>query len=245
MNTGFRGCYNLLWAVLLISLVAPGCKREKRDLRTGAAERVIFGKTAFESSLRPGGQTGVSSNPYHGNAYAISEGQRLYQWYNCVGCHGRGGGGIGPPLMDQSWTYGGEPENIFETIVKGRPNGMPAWGPPAYRTTDLAACRLRSFHEFTAAQVRDTGALGRTRKQRRESQTGEAGAMTAMLLWGIQSALDPAGPYAGAVTKLWWLLFAICAAVFLLVIGFTAKAAFCMACHGAFTPTVRRRVGRG
>ena len=37
-------------------------------------------------------------------------------------------GGIGPPLMEHDWVYGKEPENIFDTIVKGRPNGMPTWG---------------------------------------------------------------------------------------------------------------------
>ena len=70
-------------------------------------------------------------NPYEGNAYAISEGQRLFSWYNCSGCHANGGGGIGPPLIkkdQRDWIYGGEPSNIFDTIVKGRPNGMPTWG---------------------------------------------------------------------------------------------------------------------
>jgi cytochrome c oxidase cbb3-type subunit 3 len=46
---------------------------------------------------------------------------------NCSGCHFQGGGGIGPPLMDSEWIYGSEPENIFETIVEGRPNGMPSF----------------------------------------------------------------------------------------------------------------------
>jgi cytochrome c oxidase cbb3-type subunit 3 len=39
----------------------------------------------------------------------------------------RGGGGIGPALMDDVWIYGKEPGNVFATIVEGRPNGMPAW----------------------------------------------------------------------------------------------------------------------
>jgi cytochrome c oxidase cbb3-type subunit 3 len=30
--------------------------------------------------------------------------------------------------MDAKWLYGSEPEQIFETIVQGRPNGMPAFG---------------------------------------------------------------------------------------------------------------------
>jgi cytochrome c oxidase cbb3-type subunit 3 len=35
---------------------------------------------------------------------------------------------MGPPLMDDKWIYGSEPQKIFETIVQGRPNGMPAFG---------------------------------------------------------------------------------------------------------------------
>jgi cytochrome c oxidase cbb3-type subunit 3 len=66
-------------------------------------------------------------NGYEENAYAMSEGQRLYNAYNCVGCHFHGGGGIGPPLMDDKWIYGGKPAQIFKTIVEGRPNGMPSY----------------------------------------------------------------------------------------------------------------------
>jgi len=58
----------------------------------------------------------------------ISEGERLYNYYNCVGCHFHGGGGIGPPLMDAQWIYGSSPQAIHDTIVEGRPNGMPSYG---------------------------------------------------------------------------------------------------------------------
>jgi cytochrome c oxidase cbb3-type subunit 3 len=66
--------------------------------------------------------------PYEENAYGVSQGKTLYNGFNCSGCHSQGGGGMGPPLMDDKWLYGSEPENIFETIVQGRPNGMPAFG---------------------------------------------------------------------------------------------------------------------
>src|SRR5690606_19958893 len=49
-------------------------------------------------------------------------------WYNCAGCHFNGGGGMGPPLMDDEWIYGSSPAHIFATIVEGRPNGMPTYG---------------------------------------------------------------------------------------------------------------------
>ena len=67
------------------------------------------------------------ANPYQGNAFAISEGKRLYNWFNCSGCHFQGGGGIGPALMDDEWIYGKEPAQIYDTILRGRPNGMPSW----------------------------------------------------------------------------------------------------------------------
>ena len=67
-------------------------------------------------------------NPYWRSPDAIRDGQRLYDWYNCSGCHAGGGGGMGPPLMDQRWIYGSRPANLFDVIVEGRPGGMPAFG---------------------------------------------------------------------------------------------------------------------
>ena len=61
------------------------------------------------------------------SGFDVSEGKRLYKWFNCNGCHANGGGDIGPALMDEKWLYGGEPRNIFATLVEGRPNGMPSF----------------------------------------------------------------------------------------------------------------------
>ncbi len=69
-----------------------------------------------------------AKNPYEGNIYAEQEGYRLYRWMNCVNCHGQGGGSIGPALWDDQWIYGGSPSSVAESIVRGRPNGMPAYG---------------------------------------------------------------------------------------------------------------------
>ena len=119
----------------LLALMA--CKREIRELRPSPAALGILGDAGVQSALHPGSDAPKNTtpvnvvNPYEGNAYAISEGQRLFNWYNCSGCHANGGGGIGPPLIkkdQRDWIYGGEPVNIFDTIVKGRPNGMPDWG---------------------------------------------------------------------------------------------------------------------
>jgi cytochrome c oxidase cbb3-type subunit 3 len=68
-------------------------------------------------------------NPYADDANAIVQGEKLFAGMNCNGCHAPlGGGGMGPPLSDRDWIYGGEPAAIYLSIAQGRPNGMPAWG---------------------------------------------------------------------------------------------------------------------
>jgi cytochrome c oxidase cbb3-type subunit 3 len=79
----------------------------------------------------PGSVSEVKSrmNPYSGNPVALQEGWRLFNWYNCSGCHGgHAGGGMGPSLRDQVWIYGNRDDQIFDTIAQGRSKGMPAWG---------------------------------------------------------------------------------------------------------------------
>ena len=68
-------------------------------------------------------------NPLAGKPEAIAAGRQLFQQYHCVGCHSPGGGGaMGPSLIDSQWIYGSAPGSIFETILRGRPNGMPSFG---------------------------------------------------------------------------------------------------------------------
>lgn len=66
--------------------------------------------------------------PYYDNAEAVVAGKKLFAAYNCSGCHSNGGGGMGPSLMDDVWVYGGRLAQIHQTLVEGRPNGMPSWG---------------------------------------------------------------------------------------------------------------------
>ena len=69
-------------------------------------------------------------NPYADDSDALVQGRQIYTSFNCAGCHGAaGGGGIGPPLADDDWIYGGTDANIYASVIQGRPNGMPAFGP--------------------------------------------------------------------------------------------------------------------
>ncbi len=64
------------------------------------------------------------------DARAYKMGARLFA-NNCAVCHGAdGGGNFGiPNLTDNDWLYGGSPEEIEISILKGRKGNMPAWGP--------------------------------------------------------------------------------------------------------------------
>jgi len=79
----------------------------------------------------PGGVANVeySKDPYIGDPVALQDGRRLFNWYNCSGCHGgHAGGGMGPSLRDPVWIYGSRDDQIFNSIAQGRAKGMPAWG---------------------------------------------------------------------------------------------------------------------
>ena len=56
-------------------------------------------------------------------------GQRLFL-NNCAQCHGSDARGAGsfPNLTDEHWLYGGEPEQIQQSITEGRHGIMPPWG---------------------------------------------------------------------------------------------------------------------
>jgi cytochrome c oxidase cbb3-type subunit 3 len=48
---------------------------------------------------------------------------------------------MGPALMNDHWIYGSRPEQIYQSIVQGRPNGMPSFRGkiPEYQVWQLVA----------------------------------------------------------------------------------------------------------
>lgn len=111
--------------------VLASCEREMR--RVEKPPQTPTPLATARSDLRPGSEgpgLGMTSSPRvyaEGNAFELSQGKRLFRWYNCNGCHGGGGGNMGPALMDGRWLYGAEPAQVFDSIMSGRPNGMPAF----------------------------------------------------------------------------------------------------------------------
>ncbi|HKP46392.1 MAG TPA: c-type cytochrome [Pyrinomonadaceae bacterium] len=136
----------IAWSIVVVS-----CKREERGFRVQPpAARASNSQTL--SDLQPGATSpaGEVKNDYEQNAYALSEGQRLFSAYNCSGCHSHGGGGMGPPLMDEKWIYGGKPDQIFSTIVEGRPNGMPSF---RHKIPDFQVWQLAAYVRSMSGQT--------------------------------------------------------------------------------------------
>jgi len=121
-----------LLAFVLLLFAATGCERELRKFHRPAGPQPAA-QGAPRSENQPGQpgkglQETLASNTYNEKiAFDVAQGKRLFRWYNCAGCHSMGGGGMGPALMDDKWIYGHEPERIYDTIMDGRPNGMPAF----------------------------------------------------------------------------------------------------------------------
>jgi cytochrome c oxidase cbb3-type subunit 3 len=112
-------------SVYLVALAAASCERESRPIdRLSGVTSEPPSLTDLHAGPPPPPPT---LSPFQQNAWGMAEGKRLFRFYNCAGCHANGGGGMGPALMDDKWIYGSHPANIFESIVEGRPNGMPTW----------------------------------------------------------------------------------------------------------------------
>src|SRR5215210_4572149 len=87
-----RVCVIAAWLACFVVVSLSSCAREERVLRVSApeAERINSKRV---SDLQAGGGPAPAPVPNNNelNAYAMSEGKRLYQNFNCVGCHANGG----------------------------------------------------------------------------------------------------------------------------------------------------------
>jgi cytochrome c oxidase cbb3-type subunit 3 len=139
------------WTACALSLVLAACEREVRpfeELPVASARSQQPVGTGLYAGPQP--PPTPEKSPFQENAYGIGEGKRLFQALNCSGCHSNGGGGMGPALMDDEWIYGSHPANIFESIVEGRPNGMPSW---RNKITDQQVWQLVAYVQAMSGQA--------------------------------------------------------------------------------------------
>jgi cytochrome c oxidase cbb3-type subunit III len=153
---------HFIWLILSVPLCLAcfsACKREQRRFQQPPASFKTYDITM--SDIRPGSLQPEPkvTNESEEKAYDVSEGKRLFTQYNCSGCHFNGGGGIGPALMDAQWIYGDKSENIYATIVEGRPNGMPSF---RHKIPDSQAWQIVAYVRAMSGQLRKDVAPSRS-----------------------------------------------------------------------------------
>lgn len=118
---------SLLVSLLIVgAVIVAGCGNIPKAAAQGAEAPTLTNVGPIPGDVTA---SNIRTDPYLNDAVALQDGRRLFNWYNCSGCHGgHAGGGMGPSLRDAVWIYGNRDDQIFDTIVQGRSNGMPAWG---------------------------------------------------------------------------------------------------------------------
>ena len=122
----------------IVTAIAASCKPEQPagasvsqvpTIRTPQVSYVLRAPEGPVPSLAVSQVQTSVFDPYGRNQGAIEEGRFLYVRMNCAYCHGFDGtGGMGPDLTDNQWRYGASDVDIFNSIYRGRAQGMPAWG---------------------------------------------------------------------------------------------------------------------
>ncbi len=115
--------------------------------------------------------------PYHGKAIdelandpdAVRLGRSIFG-NTCATCHGSSAmGAVGyPNLADSTWHWGGQPDQVLESVVKGREGVMPPWGKVltgmgGQDATDYVIAYVRQLGESGGSPRADyTAARGKT-----------------------------------------------------------------------------------
>jgi cytochrome c oxidase cbb3-type subunit 3 len=114
----------------MAALGLASCEREVRDLRLDPPEAAALDEIALSPERIGGAPPDVMvamDRPYDSNAWQLSQGKRLYDQFNCKGCHADGGGMTGPAFLGGWWRYGSDVVSVFASIRDGRPWGMPSF----------------------------------------------------------------------------------------------------------------------
>jgi len=109
----------IIWLVYYIVAYTPGISGWSFNKNFDEAQRA---EAPAQTAMAP------AENPYAGNHAAIEEGEAIYA-SNCAACHGEDmeNPAVGVDLKGDL-KYGSSDADIFESVDKGRPNGMPPFG---------------------------------------------------------------------------------------------------------------------
>lgn len=175
MKPGARRRVILAFAVLALA----GCEREERSTRVDPpVAAALDGVAVMPIGIggRPPEVYAALGKPYRNNAYQLSQGKQLYEWFGCPSCHGDGQGGSAPSLIDGWWEYGPDLVSIYVSIRDGRPHGMPSF---RNRLTNDHIWQLAGYVQVLGAYSADTAAPSRSDRPQTRRAENRAPAITA------------------------------------------------------------------
>jgi len=149
-----RPIHLLLAAAACLALTQAAAQGERPNLNQEPSPEQLLQQPVGGTHIPQREKPQELHNPYEGNSDAVAEGEKLFHHMNCIGCHApQGGGGIGPPLSDKVWIYGGHPAQIYLSIMQGRPNGMPSF---ARALTSDQIWKLVTYVQTLSQSPKDT-----------------------------------------------------------------------------------------
>jgi putative heme-binding domain-containing protein len=117
-----------------------------------------------------GQQAEPATNPFHGNAQAIEQGEQLFR-LSCASCHGLNAKGFrGPDLTTGQWTHGGSDAQLFRVIMRG----IAGTDMPAAQNSDATDDQVWAL----VAYLRTLSGPASNEDNRGDAQNGEK------LFWG-------------------------------------------------------------
>jgi len=115
-------------SICLAASIVASCNIRQNDTALAGSAPAV-GQITIGPIPGGGNEPAQPTNPLANDRPSLQEGRKLFVEYNCSGCHGgHAGGGMGPSLRDPVWIYGSSDAAIFDSIARGRGQGMPAWG---------------------------------------------------------------------------------------------------------------------
>lgn len=108
----------IAWGIYYIAAYTPEF--------SGWSQYKVFQREAEADRKLAASAPALGENPYERDPKAVAEGKGIYT-ERCAGCHGASlKGDVGPDLTGHL-KYGETDGKMYESIAKGRPDGMPAF----------------------------------------------------------------------------------------------------------------------
>ncbi|MEQ1767225.1 MAG: c-type cytochrome [Methylotenera sp.] len=102
---------------------ADGFRLPEQKKKSTAAEIPALGSDKSPHDVAMAAAKGTLKNPYSYKTMdpaLVEAGKKKYMSVSCNGCHGgNGGGGMCPPLSNETWVYGADDDTLFRLVALG------------------------------------------------------------------------------------------------------------------------------